>query len=637
MHKNSKSYYLTKNLCSFFLSGPHLSVALLSSIISLLALINRIPFDGYLLYFFFILLLWTLAQAYNVSKEKLPTSPNNFSAVALGIGFSISMAAIAYNFYPIVRFWLDEQVQLDSALDLNITLTATAADSQQPIFGYAFTYFLSLFFGDSILTTKMLGILPMLLSVYILVSGSAKRFGAPFAICLGLYAVSTPYWHYHLMEGRSIALSLFFLILTLFSLYDYLRDEKKSDFYNLFLSSFLFFNTIGLQSNFLLLTLVLALFSVQLINFKDKKFLKSSIPIILSVLISVPFQLVILDQSARYLNPTSVQVLLNQYIHDWNFQQYNQYFQFFPSHLLNGFFEKTITISLIVLYFRKNIYRYHFILGYLALVALFPVFYDLFFHLKIQWLLQTRYYETWRSAAALTSIFIIHRSFDGLFKYSSKITSAILIIIISAAYHYSRGAKEIYSNEIRHRSDWKTVYSEIKPFALKGNNILYLSNCPPTDNVCYEWSWGEKYWSTPSVIAKLKMNIERDAFDEINQHSVLLIERPWDNPRIEFTTDKINNITVKEIDNFLLIYPTEGHISGHELLKIARDYRSHNHPNYYQPVYLLALIAAKNEDKEELKKNLDILKQLVPAKVLENNYYSISQYYKKLKKKLETL
>ena len=177
-----------------------------------------------------------------------------------------------------------------------IQIVDIAAIDQQPPLDYFFETMGLLLFGESVLGARIHAVVFGTLTIVVIYLLLKLLTKSQFFSFLGsMLAISHPLLIYYSQEGRPYATAVFFMVLYLFSIFNYfLKSQKKQDLYLIFSTQTLLLFVIGLQPPILIFVLTIS----SLILFKHSLHLLFTA--ICSGIIYLPYFINIVKHSLRY-------------------------------------------------------------------------------------------------------------------------------------------------------------------------------------------------------------------------------------------------------------------------------------------------------------------------------------------------
>ena len=432
-----------------------------------------------LLKFSVFLLLIVFLITLSISSIKHCFRTYQLNKIDLFLTVTLLVIGLCTRIYRITdkSLWLDESTAIAEIFGyyyhkLPFTqIVDIAAIDQQPPLDYFFEAMGLLLFGESVLGARIhaavFGTLTIVV-VYLLLKLLTK---SQFFSFLGsMLAILHPLLIYYSQEGRPYATAVFFMVLYLFSIFNYfLKSQKKQDLHLIFSTQTLLLFVVGLQPPILIFVLTI----LSLILFKHS--LHLLFIAICSGIIYLPYFVNIVKHSLSYFYQDTITIQFSLK----NLKNY--FFDYYP-HILEytminyqWWFFVFSAVALILIGIdwlkRKKIAKKDkvFILINLSLF-LFICIIIFAFHFAIDWLLQERYTIFLVPLFILSLILSLQRivnctPFEKLIskrKYRNFLSLLFLSFPIWLNIQHLPNFYGHLNSVISHRPNWKKIYQYIK-------------------------------------------------------------------------------------------------------------------------------------------------------------------------------
>lgn len=353
--------------------------------------------------------------------------------------------------YADTHLWLDEYSQImNSGRTIYADIFGSAANEQQPAGGYIVTALLGDLIGHGKLSAKLMGFIPMLISLAIfqLVFFRTKGFFY-FSVLLSLFYTFDYDVRYLSMEGRPVGLAVMALSFCALALKMYLLDHSKKALITFGLCVYLFLFSVGMQPVFLMFCFGLA--SVILVV-KDHKKHKEAFWIGLAILVPtlffLPIQLYIFEaaEALGQIKGDRSQAF-NNWVNNWSLKNY---LYFFYSNTMGGVWSLGVFILALIFSFKdlKNKSTLFKVI-FLGLIIWIPAF-ESFYNLTVAWGLRRWYFSCFYILSTVLALYLICRQSNKWFKYFTVVLALVMLFKGNTAW--------LYHKETKYRQDWQGLY-----------------------------------------------------------------------------------------------------------------------------------------------------------------------------------
>ena len=401
--------------------------------------------------------------------------------------FYIFCCISIYSYFTYSQFfsapmWMDEYTHMLSAYQ---NLIHSAAIQQQPPGGYALTKLLCDLFGNTLISARLTGFIPMFLTLVLALFNFLKNKSFyPISTFLTLIFINMVDLRYIALEGRSVGFGFFGFALYLSSLFYLQKKPNYKNTIHLVFTTFLFLNSVGLQPASIVL-LVLGFSFIIAIFKKNKTATLSLISTSIGIFAFIPIIKYIIKVSSSMGKFThNYYELFVRWYEAISFHTFLKYFKIgFNGYYLEIFLASALIISLIFKLIKKQISREEKLLFSFFLLWVFC--FEIGYNLLVNWPLQHWYYTIIYLIIILLLIFQI-KSMNNKLKYLF-LTS---IFIISS---YSSVTKK-YKNYTEWRPDWNRVYEYLaeKPAS---QETFVMGHCMMHILWCYNFFIGSEFYN----------------------------------------------------------------------------------------------------------------------------------------------
>lgn len=421
--------------------------------------------SGYFFYHSCIVLFFIFLGLWSFVRFEFPQEKSEKGSFFL-MGIVVSLFVLStLRYYEIPHLWLDEYTQLIRS----IKNPMQSAEEQQPPGGYVLSAFLAKVMGLSKLTARLTGLIPMTLSLfYFLVAAARASYLLPFSfLFLSFYALDSDVVYLSL-EGRSVALGVMSMSLSLLSLVELIKLPTKMTLIFFFFSCYLFFTSVGLQPPFILglLFLLNMFFLKKGLAHKYAAFALAGAGLLFS-----PLQLYTLKLAteAKKFNPNYLEKFKNALTS----LEGESFLRYLLPDSLGYVWGIPLLVSIIsVGFLLKRERRSWTILGTFFFL-LFPFVFHLSFYFLVNWYLNRWYFSCFLILSSFFICFVVSRLRWFRINYTLSILSSIALLLFFPA-------KANYKGMVNWRPDWERVY---KTSVVPGPQRIYVMG------YCNEVSW----------------------------------------------------------------------------------------------------------------------------------------------------
>ena len=522
-------------------------------------------------------------------------------------GFKL-LCLIAYAFFTlkdihVSPLWLDEYTHI---LNSNTNLIIGSSIQQQPPGGYALTKLLQDIIGQNVMTARMTGFLPMLLSLYLIISLFHKQKYTFYILSfvISSYYISAPEIRYVSLEGRSVAFGVFSMALWLNSLIKTIELKTFNSRVILFISTFVFLMSVGLQTLAIILLFTTLCF-IYFFSNKNESYLNVGTISLISIALFLPIQINIFNEATQQ---SKFNVSFTEKISVWlSHINLNSFIKFF--HIEMGSLTLTcvvipIGLSMLVykIYKKKSFNEkesliFVFIVGWI-------VCFEFGFNILINWELQSWYF------VCFSVLVVVALSY-----YAVQANKYVKIILLSSSLIIPLlvNTSENYQKYVSWRPDWQHAFEYI----MQNKNIdrIYvLGRCDIHAMWCYDFFVGSEFYTeNKSELVRGYTNVIK-VYNDNFQDNGIVHDLLWRNDEKEFA---------------IVIFKNMGLLKSYEnLISSNNEFVSANDIGQF------IIINSKNRKKldEHLPQTLEWISQTMEKNPDAYYSYELLVWYNKLSK-----
>ena len=352
--------------------------------------------------------------------------------------------------YSDVNFWLDEYSQI---MNSRGDIFLFSASEQQPAGGYILSGLIGEIVGFGKMSAKLMGFVPMLISLIIFQLAFIRTRGFVFfSILLSLFYTFDFDVRYLSLEGRPVGLAMMTLSFCALSFKLYLQDNIKRNLFSFALCTYLFFFSVGMQPIFLMFCFGLACMILLAVdNKRYRECMWIGIALLLPALLFLPIQLYIFEaaQGAGQIKVDAGHAF-NKWLEGWSLKNY---ITFFYSRRGSGLWALSVFLSGFVLAL-KNVRQRSVVFKtlFIGLLIWVPSF-EFFYKVIVAWQLQRWYFTCFYVLATIFALRLICR--EGTLWLKAAVGSLALFLCLF-------GDTSIrYKEKVSFRRDWEGLHEKL--------------------------------------------------------------------------------------------------------------------------------------------------------------------------------